>query len=263
MSRRRRQYTDFWIRFEAALRAIYDTSWRRKGEALLKVYPGELRLIDNAALADDVLCLVEDLVSRAMRNKVAELRAKADEIERAARVFEGKAAGPPLRRQDREADRMERCSRHVRARGAREHAAGGRIMVGGFPKRPAAPAPKPAESVAPEDVEFDEEGRRRITVPIVPAATRPPPTTYARPLPPMPGAPKPGALPRPPARPPARPVMPTVKREGPLLPPKVAAPAPAAAKRPPPPTPYVRRPPATRLDPNDVPLGSYGDNWGK
>ncbi|SDG60369.1 hypothetical protein SAMN05216338_1001877 [Bradyrhizobium sp. Rc2d] len=128
-------------------------------------------------------------------------------------------------------------------------------MVGGFPiKR--APAPKPAESVAPEDVEFDEDGRRRIMAPIVPAATRPPPT-YARPLPPMPG-PRPGALP---PRPPA-PVKPA-PRVGPLPPPKIAAPAPAGFKRPPPPTPYVRKQAQVRLDPNDVPLGSYGPNWGK
>ncbi|MDA9411874.1 hypothetical protein [Bradyrhizobium sp. CCBAU 45384] len=124
-------------------------------------------------------------------------------------------------------------------------------MVGGFPKR--ASAPKPVEIEAPE-VEFDEDGRRVITDPVVPAP-RPPPT-YARSLPPMPG-PRPGALPPPP---PAKPGP----RVGALPPPpKAATPAPAAAKRPSPAAPYVRRPPTTRLDPNDVPLGSYSDHWGK
>jgi len=109
-------------------------------------------------------------------------------------------------------------------------------MVGGFPinKR----APKPAQqtpTVAPDDVEFDDEGRRHITAPLTPAATRPPPTTSAEPLPPMPGALRPDALPPMPPRP----VAPTVKREGPLPPPKPATPAPAPSgfKRPPPPTP--------------------------
>lgn len=137
-------------------------------------------------------------------------------------------------------------------------------MVGGFPRKPT--APKPADTVPPEPVEFDEDGRRFITSPVVPAPTRPP-STIARPLPPMPSAPKkPGALP---PRPPA-PVKPA-PRVGPLPPPKIAAPAPAPApapagfKRPPPPTPkpYVRPAPVRHLDPNDVPPGSYGPNWGK
>lgn len=137
-------------------------------------------------------------------------------------------------------------------------------MVGGFPINKRAPKPVQAPTVAPDDVEFDEEDRRRITAPLTPAATRPPPTTCARPLPPMPGAIRPGALPPMPPRP----VKPTVKREGPLPPQKPATPAPAPSgfKRPPPPTaatPYVRPAPVRHLDPNDVPLGSYGDNWGK
>ncbi|WP_340672362.1 hypothetical protein [Bradyrhizobium ottawaense] len=131
-------------------------------------------------------------------------------------------------------------------------------MVGGFPRKQA-PAPKPAESVAPE-AEFDEDDRLVIKAALTPAATRPPPTTYARPLPPMPG-PRPGALP---PRPPA-PVKPPAPRVGPLPPPKIAAPAPAGLKRPPPPAPkpYVKPAPVRHLDPNDVPLGSYSDDWGK
>lgn len=91
MSRRRRQYTDFWNNFEAALRVISKRSWRRLGEALLELERGELRLVDNAALSDDVLRVVEDLVSQAMRDRAAELRAQADEIERAKREYETKA----------------------------------------------------------------------------------------------------------------------------------------------------------------------------
>ncbi|PDT88781.1 hypothetical protein CO669_18645 [Bradyrhizobium sp. Y36] len=121
-------------------------------------------------------------------------------------------------------------------------------MVGGFPINKRAPKPvQQTPTVAPDDVEFDEEGRRRITAPLTPAATRPPPTTSARPLLPMPGAPRPGALPPMPPRP----VAPTVRREGPP-PPKAATPA-TAVKRPPPPTPYVRKP-AQYLDPETIPF---------
>lgn len=123
-------------------------------------------------------------------------------------------------------------------------------MVGGFPRKQA-PAPKPAESVAPE-AEFDEDDRLVIKAPLTPAATRPPPTTYARPLPPMPGALRPGALPPMPPRP----VAPTVKREGPLPlpPPKAATPAPTTVKPPPPPTPYMRKQQAQYLDPETIPF---------
>ena len=132
-------------------------------------------------------------------------------------------------------------------------------MVGGFPPRRPAPA-KIAEvpTVAPEAVEFDEDGRRYITAPVVPAPTRPPPT-YARPLPPMSTAPKPLGLPAPPMAPP---VKPTVRRAEPFQPPpKAATPAPAAVKRTPPPTPYVRKP-AQYLDPNDIPYDRPA-SWGK
>lgn len=124
-------------------------------------------------------------------------------------------------------------------------------MVGGFPtKRAAAPV-----STVADDVEFDEDGRILVTAPIVPAANRPP-ATFARSLPPMPSAPRPGGLP-------PRPVAPVkpAPRVGPLAAPKAATPT-VAVKRPPP-APYVRRPPVTHLDPNDVPPGSYSANWGK
>lgn len=109
-------------------------------------------------------------------------------------------------------------------------------MVGGFPRKQA-PAPKPVEvEIAAAQAEFDEDGRRIITTPVVPAQTRPP-ATVARSVPPMPCPPRPGSLP---PRPPA----------------------PAAIKRAPPPA-YVRKPPVTGLDPNDVDLGSYSPRWGK
>ncbi|MDA9411875.1 hypothetical protein [Bradyrhizobium sp. CCBAU 45384] len=87
------QHTEFYLWFVAALRVIDRQRWRRRGEKLLNVDPGDLDLVDNPELAESDLCYIEDLVSKAMRDKVAELRAKADEIECAARVFEGKAAG--------------------------------------------------------------------------------------------------------------------------------------------------------------------------
>lgn len=119
-------------------------------------------------------------------------------------------------------------------------------MVGGFPiKR--APAPVKVPTVAAEDVEYDEDGRRRITAPLIPAPTRPPPS-FARPLPPMPSAPRPGGLPPRPLTP----VKPTTKREGPLPPPKAATPAPAPVRRPPPPTSYVRKQTAQFLDPESI-----------
>lgn len=125
-------------------------------------------------------------------------------------------------------------------------------MVGGFPQRRPVPA-KIAEvpTVAAEDVEFDEDGRLRISKPLAPAPTRPLPS-YARPLPPMPTAPKP-TLPKVGGLPlvPRRPTAPTVKREGELPPTKAATPATAAVK--PPPTPYVRKPPSQYLDPKSIP----------
>ena len=132
-------------------------------------------------------------------------------------------------------------------------------MVGGFPQRRPVPPAKIAEvpTVAAEDVEFDEDGRLRITKPLAPAPTRPPPS-YARPLPPMPTAPKPmtpkvGGLPLVPRRP----APPTVRREGSL--PKAATPAPAAVKRPSP----TSKPPASQyLDPETIPYDPPR-NWGK
>lgn len=119
-------------------------------------------------------------------------------------------------------------------------------MVGGFPvRRVAAPAPVKAQTVDPEAVEFDEDGRMVVTTPLAPAP-RPQPS-FARPLPPMPTAPRPGSLPRP--------LMAPVKpapRVGPPPPaPKAAPPAPVP-KRPPPP-PYVRRQPEQYLDPESIP----------
>ncbi|WP_340672363.1 hypothetical protein [Bradyrhizobium ottawaense] len=112
MSRRRRQYTDFWIYFEAALRVISKRSWRRLGEELLGLERGELRLVDNAALSDEVLRVIEDLVSQAMHDRAAELRAQADEIERAAHVFEGKAA---VRRFDVKTAEIKDCNDYAEA----------------------------------------------------------------------------------------------------------------------------------------------------
>ncbi|WP_256805778.1 hypothetical protein [Bradyrhizobium sp. Bra64] len=117
-------------------------------------------------------------------------------------------------------------------------------MVGGFPQR----RPAPAKVVEVPTVSADDEdGRRRITAPLTPAPTRPPPS-FARPLPPMPSAPRPGGLPPRPLAP----VKPTTKREGPLPPLKAAPPAPTAVKRPPPPT-YVRKPAPQYLDPESIP----------
>lgn len=84
----RRQHTDFYTRFVAGLRVIDRRRWQRRGEKLLDVHPGELMLTDNPALPEDDLRLIEDLVSQAMRDKAASLRAQADEIERAARKFD-------------------------------------------------------------------------------------------------------------------------------------------------------------------------------
>lgn len=121
-------------------------------------------------------------------------------------------------------------------------------MVGGFPQRRPVPAKvAKVSTVAADNVEFDEDGRRIITAPIVPAPTRPPPS-FARPLPPMPSAPKVGGLPPRPVAP----VKPTIKRES-QLPPSAKAPAPSAV-RPLPPTPYVRKQqPAQYLDPETIP----------
>lgn len=70
-------------------------------------------------------------------------------------------------------------------------------MVGGFPAKRSAPAKAPIEAA---EIEFDEDGRRLITAPIVPASTRPP-ATYARAATPRPPAPKPAPLPPPPVKP--------------------------------------------------------------
>lgn len=143
-------------------------------------------------------------------------------------------------------------------------------MVGGFPIHKRRPKPVQVPTVAVEDIQFDEDGRRRISEPLSPAPTRPLP--YARPLPPMPTAPKAYALPLVPdflgpgglPLVPRRPTAPTVKREGTLPPPKAAAPAPAAVKRPSsPPTPYVRKQqPQQYLDPETIPYDPPA-NWGK
>ena len=72
-------------------------------------------------------------------------------------------------------------------------------MVAGFPKRvmPAAPAPRvefkpaPPPTVALDEIEYDEDGRRVIKAPVVPANTRPPPTVTPPPSPRMPPPPPP------------------------------------------------------------------------
>ncbi len=94
-------------------------------------------------------------------------------------------------------------------------------MVGGFPQRRPAP-PKVAEvpKVDAKSVEFDEEGRRRITSPITPAPVRPAPTVMT---PPAQSLPRPSAPPRRPPPPPP----------GTMAPRPVARPAtPPAPKRP-------------------------------
>ncbi|SDG60345.1 hypothetical protein SAMN05216338_1001876 [Bradyrhizobium sp. Rc2d] len=53
--------------------------------------PGDLDLVDNAALAEDDLRYIEDLVAQAMHDKAASLRAQADAVERAAREFDDKS----------------------------------------------------------------------------------------------------------------------------------------------------------------------------
>ena len=142
-------------------------------------------------------------------------------------------------------------------------------MVGGFPINKRAQKPVRLETVAAEDINFDEDGRRRISEPLAPAPTRPPPKV-ARSLPPMPTAPKVGGLPLMPGlvRPdslllvPRRPTAPTVKRDGPLPAAKTAEPAPVAVKRPPP-TSYARKPPSSQhLDPATIPYDPP-PNWGK
>ena len=82
---------DFYGRLVAALRAIDRRRWRRRGEKLLNVNPGDLDLVDNAELAEDDLRYIEDLVSQAMHDKAAALRAQAHAIERAAREFDNKS----------------------------------------------------------------------------------------------------------------------------------------------------------------------------
>ncbi|MCS3893460.1 hypothetical protein M2171_002593 [Bradyrhizobium japonicum USDA 38] len=89
---RRRQHTEFFGRVVSALRVIDRRRWRRRGEKLLDVDPGELDLVDNATLSDEVLCVIEDLISQALHDKVATLRAAADAAKRAARNFDGKSA---------------------------------------------------------------------------------------------------------------------------------------------------------------------------
>lgn len=88
---RRRQRTEFYGRFVGALRMINRRRWVSCGEKLLEVYPGELDLVDNAALHDEVLCQIEDLVSQALHDKAASLRAQADAVERAARDFDAQS----------------------------------------------------------------------------------------------------------------------------------------------------------------------------
>lgn len=80
--------SEFYGRFVAALRVIDRRRWQRRGEKLLNLHPGDLDLVGCADLSNGFLSRIEDLVSQAMRDKAAALRAQADEIESAARKFD-------------------------------------------------------------------------------------------------------------------------------------------------------------------------------
>lgn len=83
---------DFYERVVAALRTVDRRGLKRLSKKLLNAHPGDLDLPDGAAFSNEFLTRVEDLVSRAMHDKAAALRAQADAVERAARDFDGKSA---------------------------------------------------------------------------------------------------------------------------------------------------------------------------
>lgn len=81
----------FYGRLVAGLRMIDRRRWKYRGEKMLNLGPGELTLINDSALPEEDLRLIEYLVSKAMRDKAASLRAQADAIERAATDFDAKS----------------------------------------------------------------------------------------------------------------------------------------------------------------------------
>ncbi|OSJ32553.1 hypothetical protein BSZ19_18555 [Bradyrhizobium japonicum] len=85
---RKRPNTLFWRRTMTALGVIYGKSARRGGEKLFDLERGKLRARIDCNLSDAQRAHYEELLAAALRQHVGEARAKSEEAERAAAMFD-------------------------------------------------------------------------------------------------------------------------------------------------------------------------------
>lgn len=87
---RRKQWpnTIHWQRIEVALRVMYGTSWRRRGEDLFGHDRGELRIALDRRLSAADIAAVDERLLEGLREHEAETRDKAAVAARAVRELE-------------------------------------------------------------------------------------------------------------------------------------------------------------------------------
>jgi hypothetical protein len=100
--------TQLWQRTESALRSMYDSAWRRRGEALMGVGRGDLRKLIDGPVSDQLAARIENIVFTALRAHAAVLR---DEAVASAKRYEEFAYACSDRRHLVKESRRERMIR--------------------------------------------------------------------------------------------------------------------------------------------------------